>query len=384
MDRWSDEQLDAMREVGDPPADEAIEAEFHGATTTEIRPALRYLVKTDGLPGNDRGGPVEDFLRASWELPPGTDLDQVERAQRFFARWGPQIALCLFDASLTWAYACGNGVQVLGRTGRLESDTKRRIVETGQFLMWVMEPGSFEGERPRALVSIQKVRLMHAAIRHLIRHSHEVDEREPIAWDTRWGTPINQEDLLGTLMSFAYIPFDPLPKLGVRVDADDREDYLHCWNVIGELMGVELELLPRDVAEAEHVVAVIKQRQVRPTMEGRELTTALLDQLDRLTPSRHFDDIHPALMRLFMDEKTADALGVPRRSLKARAAVRLMQGTLWVSSRWVESSPLLERKLEFVSHRLLNGLLDWHREEKRMDFEIPRRLREDWHLEQAR
>ena len=54
--------------------------------------------------------------------------------------------------------------------------------------------------------SAQKVRLMHDAVRHLILEH---------GWDPALGLPINQEDQLGTLLTFSAVILDGLRKLGL-------------------------------------------------------------------------------------------------------------------------------------------------------------------------
>ena len=114
------------------------------------------------------------------------DLDAIERSSRFFQVFGPQITTCLFCASLPSAYAAKNGVQTLALTARLQTDTRRRIMETGQFLMDVLEPGGL-GEHARGRRTIQRVRLMHGAVRHLIT---SYAANDPTMWDPAWGVPI--------------------------------------------------------------------------------------------------------------------------------------------------------------------------------------------------
>src|SRR2546430_5548445 len=54
--------------------------------------------------------------------------------------------------------------------------------------------------------------------RHLVGQSGQ--------WDSTWGTPINQEDLAGTLLSFSCLPTTSLQKLGVPVLPEEAEAYL--------------------------------------------------------------------------------------------------------------------------------------------------------------
>ena len=55
--------------------------------------------------------------------------------------------------------------------------------------------------------------------------------------DPRWdsaalGVPINQEDLAGTLATFAWLPLEALHRLGVRIPDEDRDAYVAAWGVV--------------------------------------------------------------------------------------------------------------------------------------------------------
>ena len=141
-------------------------------------------------------------------------------------------------------------------TARLDTDARRRVMETGQFLMDVLTVGGLD-DHGKGRRTIQRVRLMHAAVRHLIKARNELT---PGKWHPDWGTPINQEDLAGTVLDFSYVIADPLRRLGVRVPAKDVDAYLHLWNVIGHLMGVRDELLVRGVDDATALVDAIRRR----------------------------------------------------------------------------------------------------------------------------
>ena len=113
-------------------------------------------------------------------------------------------------------------------------------------------------------------------------------------------------------MSFSYVFSDPMRRLGVRVPAEDVEAYLHLWNVIGHLLGLRDELLVRDIDDANALVDTIRRRQFEASPEGQELTRALLDLMDELTPVQRFDDTIPPLIRHLIGDETADLLLVPK------------------------------------------------------------------------
>jgi hypothetical protein len=102
-----------------------------------------------------------------------------------------------------------------------------------------------------------------------------------------------------------------MPRLGVRVSAKDVDAYLHLWNVIGHLLGVHDEMLVRDVSDAAALVDAVRHRQFQASLEGQELTGALLNLLDELTPLHRFDDTIPPLIRHLIGDETADLLLVP-------------------------------------------------------------------------
>ncbi|MEZ5258507.1 MAG: oxygenase MpaB family protein [Ilumatobacteraceae bacterium] len=172
---------------------------------------------------------------------PEIDPEKFRPAADAFARWSPQIATALFTASLPWAYAAANGVQVLERGSDLASaDIRRRIAETAQMLvdvhgLEILSDGSFETDS-QAFRTVLGVRLLHAAVRRALLNDPD--------WDDTWGLPINQEDLAGTLLTFTVVVFDALHRLGVRLSADEQLALLRLWRTVGELLGIDESLRP--------------------------------------------------------------------------------------------------------------------------------------------
>lgn len=103
--------------------------------------------------------------------------------------------------------------------------------------------------------SIQKTRWMHAVVRRQSIKSGNLDLAK--------GVPINQEHLLGTLAAFSPVSIDALTKLGGRISASEQAAYMHHWAVIGYLLGIKDEYLPRSVDQARAITAVIRQRNHR-------------------------------------------------------------------------------------------------------------------------
>ena len=380
--RWTDALLDSMRELGDPVADGPVAAVLERADVDTVNALMHTLVSNDQLVPKGLPPEIQAYLAQTVALPDWADMDKIKRGQQLFETWGFEIAICLFCASLPSAYAAAKGVKVLHLTARLATDPRRRVMETGQFLIDVLTVGSLD-ENGKGLRTIQRVRLMHAAVRHLIKARNE---QQPGTWDPNWGTPINQEDLAGTLLSFSYVPAEPLRRLGVRLPAKDEDAYLHLWNVIGHLLGVRDELLVRGVGDATALVHAIRRRQFEASFEGREMTDALLKLLDEMTVFHRFDDTIPPLIRHLIGDDIANLLQVPKSDLVDDLS-RVERVANWfyvhVFGRTERDSPryqLVSRMVRPFGNDLLHGLFRLERGGERAPFDIPDHLANSWGL----
>ena len=132
-------------------------------------------------------------------MPDWHDLDKIKAGQKLFSHYSPEIIVILFCKSLPECYCAEHAARVLDSTNLMTKFVQRRIVKTAQFVLDVMAPGGLDPDNAeaRGLRSAQKVRLLHASIRHLLLQE---------GWDTATcGKPINQEDLTGTLLSFSLL-----------------------------------------------------------------------------------------------------------------------------------------------------------------------------------
>ena len=380
--RWTDALLDRMRQLGDPLADAPVAAVLEGGGVDEVNALMRTLVRADRPAPEDLPDALQAYLSTTLPLPKWADSGKIERGQRVFERWGIHICICLFCASLPSSYAAAKGVQVLHLTARLDTDARRRVMETGQFLVDVLTVGGLE-DQGKGRRTIQRVRLMHAAVRHLIRARNEL---APGLWNADWDEPINQEDLVGTMLAFSTIAIDPLRRLGVRLSDKDIDAYLHLWNVIGHLLGVHDELLVRDADDATALAGAIERRQFKPSSAGQELTSALLELLDQLTPGRTFDDVSPALIRHLIGEQIADMLLVPPSDLVddlgwfARTTQWLFVHVVGRPERNAPRYHVMSRLAPRLGRNLVATSLTLERGGERAPFDIPDHLALGWGL----
>lgn len=322
--------LDQMATTGDDLADKTVLALFEQGDIEQVNQLLAHLIRHDGIPTENLPPQVTTYLQTSSVLPPWADPDRIRNGQDIFRDFGLIAFSILGCASLPACYAAGDAAKVLWLTQKLETHVTRRIVETGQFIVDVMSPGGLE-PGGRGILSAQKVRLMHAAVRHLVSTDpqaaqpripprHFGDVLSAHRWETdKWGLPINQQVMAGTLLTFSYIILKSLRVLGVRLSPQQEADYLHTWNVVGYIMGVHERFLQvADTYEhAEHLFKTILERNHTRGPEAEALTQAVIGfmagvirkalPLDFLLPVSRI----PRMLILdLVGEETADFLGI--------------------------------------------------------------------------
>lgn len=361
--RFDGEALDRLRSVGDAPADRVAEhAEAHG-----LWPAINRALG-DGAATRDLPEPVRAYFEETSRMPRWADSRALARSQEVFALHGPWIILALHCASLPYCYGAAKGVKALSLTDKLRSTPWRRLLNTAQFVVDVMAKGAFTAEG-HGVRSAQRVRLVHAALRLRLG-------RDP-RWCASWGLPINQEDLAGTMLSFSSVVLDALEKLDVAIPAEDREAYVHAWNVIGWLLGLDPALLPQSDFEAARLRAVIEARHVAPCAEGQAMTRSLLEYLDRLLNPPGVTGIPAALVRHFLGDRIAGVLGVEAPGRSALALAPMVRG-ISLFSRALGRSRWLARAPETLGCKLLVHLVRGEHGGDRAPFRVPEALQRRW------
>jgi hypothetical protein len=366
--RWSDAQLDAMRQTQDVVADPVVAALFAAGQVDAVNSLMKTLVENDGLPPDALPPSVAAYLSATSGLPDWADPTKIAAGERVFWRYGPAIIAVLTCYALPFCYAGRKGVQVLALTARLRTNPTRRIVETAQMVVDVMRPGGL-GAVGSGIRTAQKVRLMHAGVRCLIGQYP--------GWKPEFDLPINQEDLAGTLVSFSSITIDGLQRLGYALANDEIEGYLHAWKVVGHILGIHPEMLPVDYADASALSARIAARQFAACDEGRYMTSALVEMLQHIVPGDLFDAVPELLMRHLLGDHTADILAVAPQPA-ADILMRPLQLLLHAGSTVVHSSNELTRVHELFGRALIEGIMLVGRGGKRIPFTIPTELLQEW------
>ncbi|MFG2113209.1 oxygenase MpaB family protein [Streptomyces sp. NPDC048718] len=298
---WTDDLLDRMRTTGDPLGDAAIAETYELGQQEQVRQTLLGFGRnSDAVPAGLPPKLQEYFARTA-DLPPWADQARMARGHDLLGRYQPLIATILLCGSLPSCYTCGNGAEVLARSQRLTSGVYRRLSETSQFIVDVLDNDGL-GPTGRGLRSAQKIRLLHATMRY---HVSQLGD-----WDAaKLGVPVNQEDLAGTLMSFSVVIPNGLAKLGVQLTTEDRDAYFHIWRVVGHVLGVREELNPEKFGDGSALVDRVIARQQRPSEAGTVLTKGVLDFIRELLPAP--PGVGPTLIRTLIGDKSADVIKVP-------------------------------------------------------------------------
>ena len=358
-----------MRGVGDPVADQVMAELYRDGDIAAVNDLMRNMVANEYPAPESLPAVVRDYLSQTDVLPGWAEPRLIETGEQLFWRYGTKLILVLYCYSLPFCYLGKNGVQVLALTNRLGSNPTRRIIETAQLLVDLMQTGGLTTPQGRGRRTIQKVRLMHAAIRRLAPTAPQ--------WKADFGTPVNQEDLAGTLMSFSWIALDGLDKLSIEVTPAERQAFLHCWLVVGYLLGIRADLLPSNIANAKALGEAIAAHEFGPCPEGQALTKALIDMPAATPAGDLFRHATPLLMRCFLGEKWAGWLGVaePRWETALMEPLRLLG---FHANTLLERSKALREFAEHAGRLIVESIVYVGRGGNRPSFSIPVDLREQW------
>ena len=379
---WPDDFLWRKRLMGDPIADEVITTLLSENQKGEIDQIFQVLVRNrqfpnpafDALPDSVKRV-VEGYFVHTRQLPAYAEPFKLMVAADVFKQHGPKLLLILLCKSLPLCYTCWRGAKVLYQTGRLRVHDgsldafSRRLMETAQFVVDMLTQNNFEQDGT-AIVATQKVRLMHAIIRHFAQQRH---------WDKdTYGIPINQQDLVGTLLSFGVVIIDGLEQLGITLTPEEREAYLHLWHVVGAMMGIDADLLSEDEADCRALMNAILAQQSGPSTEGAELTEACIDLMrDRLIVGP-LQRLSPSFVRFFVGDTYADMLSVPQNDDDNSFAMEAIQ---WFDRRVrnLDNHSLLIAALgRAFSHGMIGRILEYTNAAKSEQFYLPSALTDSW------
>jgi len=372
--KWDETYLESMRGLTDPMADEVVAHIINGNEKEHINHLFSYFIgNADKLPENTH--PIlKNYFAESRKMPDWVDYDLLKFGQQIYIRHGLPIGMLLFYKSLPECYTGAKGAEVLLHSNRLNEKTgsmdsfARRLAETGKFIYLAMMPGALAPDG-KGIVAAQKVRLIHAVIRFYIKKH---------AWDeSRFDQPINQEDLAGTLMSFSALVLEGLDTLGTKLTVVEKEAYMHCWRVVGHIMGVHEDLIPKNAEDALALGHAVINHQKGKSKAGLSLADALLKFCNKKAPPFIKPQFHITMMHNLIGPDLAEMLGFPEVSEKK--ALRLMKivGVYIYIREFCDRLIIFALPIQLVDRVLLKLSVWYLSKNKILNFYMPKSLKVD-------
>lgn len=294
---------------GDPLADRLV-SKLH-----ELPPGVgAKLVKqalTAGIHSVPRA-PEEliDFFSAVENIATRTDLPWATFNQGGAALFRTKelailVLACYALPSIYMLPACN---KPLTYTKKLVERTFKRLVQTAEYVLEICRPDSLRQNGPGYQRSI-RVRLIHAQVRRLLL-------AEPSWKMADWGVPINQVDLLTTLLYFSVLLHDGIQKLGFCFSLDESNSIMQLWRHAGCLMGVDERIHPTSLTEGRAMIELIQMTSEPPDQDARTLVSALIElPLDQMLKdlslnwsSKQIKHFIAAIARHLIGEQRAEML----------------------------------------------------------------------------
>jgi len=285
--RWNDAFLNETSQHGDTIAEMALTSMLRDGEIGRIEEAFAKLNTNDHIPSQEIFPSLSAFCSATHHLPDHVDLSRIARAEQLFIANAFPIVLILLSKSLPEGYSAPNLSIVLNLSGNLRKHPYHRLLSVLQMVLNVASIGGFE-HGGSAIVTAQKVRLLHAGIRHI------VNERMP-DYRERFGVPVNLEDMLATVMGFSYLVIIGMRTMHCRLRPEEEEDVLYLWRVFALLCGIHppgeatsMAWIPDSVDDAGRFYTAYARRHYVAASEnpdGVALTQSNLSMLRDMLPT---------------------------------------------------------------------------------------------------
>lgn len=358
---------------------------------------------------------LQDYVAAASALPDWADADKIARAEALFMDVGLASCTLLFCASLPQCYVIPDLAAVLHVAGQLEQHTDYRVRATAAMIFPVMMRGGLTAPAGGGVAQALKVRLIHAVIRHLVLRGDPADALVAPrrlkrllpqghgmhqllyahGWDIdRRGLPCNQEELAYTLLTFNYVFLQGLRRLGSApgLSAADEEAYLHAWNVLGHLLGIERALMADTMGQAQQLFEAIQddaRLQPRQPDARPALAASLVAALQHYIPLRVLKPFPVLLTRHLVGKRASQDLGLDghvsrlSRCLFA-VGLRAVRTVDWLGRRVAPGFSIARLVTRILGYRLATQLLM----DETRPLKLPARLLDDvshavrgWHTD---
>lgn len=213
-------------------------------------------------------------------------------------------------------------VETLARTGGFGMNvTRRRLLETLQHFLEVME--NLDSVKPggKGFVSSVRVRLLHATVRRRIM---KLEREKPGYFDQgAWGIPISDLHQMGTIATYSTaLIWEAFPRQGIRLTERQTTDYLALWRWIGHVLGTPVDWMDTP-SRAKAVSESIMVSEIEPSRTGQILANNILTSQADVPPLHAKREYLAALIYRLNGDELSAALAIDRPSIYWRALVSL-------------------------------------------------------------
>jgi hypothetical protein len=297
------------QQVWDDTIDQLMAAVIDNGQVPAVNQAMSGWVNNNQPIPSGLSPDLTTFLQQNTALPPWADMTKLRRAAAFNAR---------NDLYLFLLYGLGGGIMstAIPREARAVywskggADMQSRAAKTFTFGYDLGDLNAYE-PTGQFLVTANKTRMVHAAVRHLLPQSPSwkavSDEK----------VPITNGDILITFHSTGTFAHKKLHEWKVPISPADDAAFLHSWQVALHLLGVRDEYIPSSWADAEAQSAQVLTPILTMTPEGRSLAQVLLalpDKIDVVGVTNGF--VHE-FVRYLIGDQICDWLRLPRDYVSA-------------------------------------------------------------------
>ncbi|KAL6855323.1 hypothetical protein ACO1O0_006464 [Amphichorda felina] len=198
------------------------------------------------------------------DIPDWVDWEQIERGQKVVYQYHGQMLLGLMFNSLLGGMAAWRVCETLARTGGFGVQvTRRRLLETLQHFLEVMEDVDSLKPGGKGFVSSVRVRLLHATVRRRIM---DLAKQRPDYYNTKeWGVPINDLHQIGTIDAYSTaLVYISLPRQGIYLTEQQATDYLALWRWVGYIMGTPVDWMASP-AQAKVMMESVVMSEMEPS-----------------------------------------------------------------------------------------------------------------------
>ena len=312
--------------VGDPPADALVAA----LAPYGQEQAHRYIeagMERDSAALRQAPAAVREFFDAI-SIPPAWFDPQyvIPGARAYFLNWDVFIGAHVLSVLVEGFSSLIS--KSFFMTGRLTDYGVRRLRQNNRHVIEICMPGGLERDGDGWKLSV-RVKLVHAQVRKLLRESGDWDE-------AAWGTPLHMGHMAYAAAAFSALLLRRVRMLGVKLNAEESDSFIHLWRYVGWLFGVPEELLFRNEAEAYALCLVGFDCEPPPGWEAVAMANALINSAPLLAgmtdpaERRKFAEYLYRISRALIGDELADQLQFPRQRttgllLRARWQRRLIR-----------------------------------------------------------